>query len=1282
MSTASSAWATGSPPPPEGSAESVAAMWAWFCALPLDDRVRATSLCGDATTVPLLLQMRDEAPPEFCCSAFPTLRPLCLEWPRVPRQAEEKLLGALRIGVSDTVTLHRALLRSPSAFRGLMWNDKQYHTLGNFVASLVERAMWVRYYESHAAQDPRADPSCGKRYAAGAAPGFSPTAPSPSNTVPARTLAAFWHDLPPPERCAVMRDAREAVAQMWPALGPQQFAECRALLEDLPLLAALPERSQRDCDVAEMFFASPLECAGSTRAAVLRAIGRFLRETYIRKLSSDLINDERWNAAKKKRRGASARQQQGSTPRKHKSQRKECAGAEPTSPGAAAASAAADAKRQRRKRRANAAALDLALPTEDDDDDDGARSQPDTDERPADSLDLATPPPPPPPPPPEPVPHAAKTPPGFTAEALDLAREKGSGAKEQAGNRATGKRSAGMKHISPPPGSRATHPPAPPPPLPSPSPLAQSRQRSTSIDSEHQQKQPQRLAKQQQKQQQRGVHLDLAVAQTPRGKHQAQRQQQQQRTTLQRSNSQPISPSLAAATPAWSSAMSVPQSPAYIGGVPARVVSPIVLAERLPAPLQPGYADPPHSPALSSASASDTDSGSPRPHPQELVPPFFPTVAPLESVGASSAVRKMSSPSPPKPSYSEVMAGSAPAVVHMVAPQQQQQQGRVRQMSSALDLAASSHMSSSRGGVLKPTYLSTLLNKSGDDAQYYDPLDLATAKRTSQLQAAQMRRSGMAPQQPPVVQASRQAQRRDQGVFLDFAAPPSRAPASTSSAPSPAQGLLRPQPQRAAMPDSAMRPKSWGPNLTASLQYGDQQPQVPPSPKKPQKQPVAPLQLPLQPQPRQPAQSQGGGSRTAPIVSPPIGQPLPPPRAEALDLAGAPPSPLMTNGGRSPRSIQQPGAGGSASRHLDLAYAAAVASAEPNLTLPPWVPAAYAYAGVTPAVAALAAEVADYCRYVERRFDESKGVYQMMLKRIANVATRLLPGSSVVPFGSYATSLCIPTSDLDLVCVLPSDQGSLDRRASFRVLVEGLRGESWVSWMKPIETAAIPVIKLMSKAEYIPTDVTFTIRPSNGADDDRGVEADGAPKHRGLRNSDMVKSFLRDLRSFKPILLVLKQLLYERGLNNTYTGGLGSFCLSLMVASYLQVFDSHQAQDLGSLLVGFLSYYGTVFDYRTTGISTRNGGSHFRLGDPGHFSGVGPIVIEDPWDPNTNVASGVFSMWRVRSVFEGAHAALLSPTPTSEDSPTILSRILREWTAPASGDPSPAAQPPHGHQRP
>jgi len=126
--------------------------------------------------------------------------------------------------------------------------------------------------------------------------------------------------------------------------------------------------------------------------------------------------------------------------------------------------------------------------------------------------------------------------------------------------------------------------------------------------------------------------------------------------------------------------------------------------------------------------------------------------------------------------------------------------------------------------------------------------------------------------------------------------------------------------------------------------------------------------------------------------------------------------------------------------------------------------------------------------------------------------------------------------------------------------------------LKVIERTAVPVIKVSTKdsrSKVVQLDLSFD-----------------AKEHHGLDALNMIRNILEELPVIRPLVLVLKQFLLDRGLLTSYTGGLSSYCLFLMVARYCQEQSSNPSwYDCGSLLIGFLDFYGNYFDPRTSGIS-------------------------------------------------------------------------------------------------
>jgi non-canonical poly(A) RNA polymerase PAPD5/7 len=91
----------------------------------------------------------------------------------------------------------------------------------------------------------------------------------------------------------------------------------------------------------------------------------------------------------------------------------------------------------------------------------------------------------------------------------------------------------------------------------------------------------------------------------------------------------------------------------------------------------------------------------------------------------------------------------------------------------------------------------------------------------------------------------------------------------------------------------------------------------------------------------------------------------------------------------------------------------------------------------------------------------------------------------------------------------------------------------------------------------------------------------------------------KEFPPLKPLLMVLKVFLTQRKLNDTYSGGIGSFVLCSMIVGFLQQRLRNDklirkvSWNLGSLLVDFFQYYGNEFNYIHTGISLTEGGNLF-----------------------------------------------------------------------------------------
>ena len=72
----------------------------------------------------------------------------------------------------------------------------------------------------------------------------------------------------------------------------------------------------------------------------------------------------------------------------------------------------------------------------------------------------------------------------------------------------------------------------------------------------------------------------------------------------------------------------------------------------------------------------------------------------------------------------------------------------------------------------------------------------------------------------------------------------------------------------------------------------------------------------------------------------------------------------------------------------------------------------------------------------------------------------------------------------------------------------------------------------------------------------------------GLKSANLIIELMKKYPYLKQLVLVLKQFLLQRDLNEVFTGGVSSYSLILMVVSFLQVLpysSSHLYNDLLTL---------------------------------------------------------------------------------------------------------------------
>jgi non-canonical poly(A) RNA polymerase PAPD5/7 len=210
-------------------------------------------------------------------------------------------------------------------------------------------------------------------------------------------------------------------------------------------------------------------------------------------------------------------------------------------------------------------------------------------------------------------------------------------------------------------------------------------------------------------------------------------------------------------------------------------------------------------------------------------------------------------------------------------------------------------------------------------------------------------------------------------------------------------------------------------------------------------------------------------------------------------------------------------------------------------------------------------------------------------------------------FGSSATGLYLPQSDIDIVVVLPKFEYKSTKQSGIKKFsssekswnntykdylhqkqgyyyteIEKLRKylevQENIIQVESIIEAKVPLIKLVDAKTGLSMDISFN-------------------KYDGLAALKFIKMHLELYPDLKYILIFLKSFLKARGLGETFYGGMTSFTLTILAISYFQYIEKETKNAdllLSEHLLNFFNLFGYKFNYNELGISILKGGNFFQ----------------------------------------------------------------------------------------
>ncbi|OLY81390.1 Poly(A) RNA polymerase protein 2 [Smittium mucronatum] len=245
----------------------------------------------------------------------------------------------------------------------------------------------------------------------------------------------------------------------------------------------------------------------------------------------------------------------------------------------------------------------------------------------------------------------------------------------------------------------------------------------------------------------------------------------------------------------------------------------------------------------------------------------------------------------------------------------------------------------------------------------------------------------------------------------------------------------------------------------------------------------------------------------------------------------------------------------------------------------------------------------------------------------------------VICFGSYLTNLYLPSSDLDVaVIITQKSTGKISqihedkgiKRKLLHKISQTIRRNGFSDYCEIIAGARVPLVKTTEKYSKISLDIS--------------INSTSGLKTAAIMNNLLDNKYPVVLRG---LVLVIKQFLQEKHMNEVYTGGLGSYATLLMIVSFLQHHPRVRTNSLsleknmGVLLIEFFELYGKCFNYELVGISVSDSGEYIqKVNSSGNDRRSFNLYVQDPGDSENDVTKGTYGIDRIRRSFSRAFEQL------------------------------------------
>ena len=211
-------------------------------------------------------------------------------------------------------------------------------------------------------------------------------------------------------------------------------------------------------------------------------------------------------------------------------------------------------------------------------------------------------------------------------------------------------------------------------------------------------------------------------------------------------------------------------------------------------------------------------------------------------------------------------------------------------------------------------------------------------------------------------------------------------------------------------------------------------------------------------------------------------------------------------------------------------------------------------------------DLIDFMNYVhEKNFQLETTLRQLNSLIEKSVLESLGKEYQLHMYGSRATKLCLPWSDIDYVISFTKNK-HLD---PLQILYDYLHKipERFFVEIKYISSTTIPVLKIFTDNDY--NKISLDISMEN-------------QEHHGEECVNYIKNKIKEFEVLTPMTFALKTILQKAFLNDPYKGGLSSYGVILLIINFLNEQNKRgndiSMNNLGKLFYDILHFYGFEYD--------------------------------------------------------------------------------------------------------